>query len=142
MSTQHRHPHRARPLHTQTGWSITLLLLVCGASGCASAGAGSATVSDVLTREEVQASGAQNLYEAVQRLRPRWLAVRSTRSLGLENIVGVYQGQTFLGEPEVLRRFGLDAFARLRYLDAAAASASLPRAAGRHLDGAILLETR
>lgn len=113
-------------------------------SACASSGGGSQTriSSDVITSQELAELDVGNLYEAVQRLRPRWLSVRSTRSVGMENIVGVFQGQSFLGQPDVLRQYRTDSVSGLRYVDAATASNLFPRVPGVHLDGAIVLESR
>ena len=130
------------PRSTPPGVGALLVCILLLASGCASGGGSTGSDSSTLTREEIAAVQVGNLYEAVQRLRPRWLLVRGNRSLGLESIVGVYQGQTFLGDTEALRRFGVDAVARLRYVDGATASATFPRMSGRHLEAAIVLETR
>lgn len=113
-------------------------------SGCAGSGsrAGGGYDSTSISAEELASVEAGNLYDAIQRLRPRWLTVRSTRSLGMETVVGVFQGQSYLGQPDVLRQYPVTAVARLRYVDSATATATLPRVPNTHFDGAILLETR
>jgi hypothetical protein len=124
---------------------LLLLLgsLAPGLTSCASAGPGSGGYDSYsISSEELAGVDAGNVYDAIQRLRPRWLTVGSTRSLGMDTIIGVFQGQSYLGEPDVLRQYPLTAVARLRYVDSATATATLPRVAGKHFDGAILLETR
>jgi hypothetical protein len=99
------------------------------------------TNPNLLTQEEITATQASNLYEAVSHLRPRWLTVRSQRSFGSGTEIVVYQGQTYLGDIHVLRQLGLTAAASLQYLDGPTASASLPGLGGRHVEGAIILHT-
>jgi hypothetical protein len=95
---------------------------------------------DVITHEELQRSGLRNAHEVVERLRPRWLMVRSgMRSFALETEVVVFQGQLFLGTPEVLHRIGLDGIYEIRYLDGATAKATLPGLGSRHVQGAIVI---
>jgi len=82
----------------------------------------------------------RNAYEAVERLRPRWLTVRSgPRSFNVETEVVVFQGMMLLGNQDVLERIGIDGIYEIRYLDGATASASLPGLGGRHVDGAIII---
>ncbi len=102
------------------------------------------SASDRLTREEIAgAQGARNLYEVVERLRPRWLVVRSADRLNLSAGIVVFQDQTYLGSAEILRQFSPDMYYEMRWLDGAVASATLP---GLHPDhpvaGAIVLFTR
>jgi hypothetical protein len=122
---------------------LVSLVAVLGAAACASApNGGSGGSSNVLTREDVDASEAGNLYDAINQLRPRWLTVRASRSLGLTTEIVVYQDLTYLGNPEVLRQLSPNMVARIRYLDGATATASLPGLGSRHVEGAIVIETR
>ena len=113
-------------------------------AGCASSGGGPDSGGDanLITRAEIEATNVPDLYDVVQRLRPRWFTVRGSRSFGLETSIVVYQGQTFLGDINVLRDLGRDAADQLRYLDGARASATLPGLGGRHVEGAIIIESR
>jgi len=96
--------------------------------------------SNVIAREELRSAGVRNAYEAVQRLRPRWLVVRSgPRSFSLETEVVVFQDQMFLGNQEALERIGIDGIYEMRYLDGATAKARLPGIGGRHVQGAIVV---
>lgn len=85
-----------------------------------------------------------NLYELVDRLRPRWLQVRARdRSFsGGEQEIVVYQDQSLLGGVEMLRSLGLDLATSLTYLDGAQATAQLPGLGSRRIEGAIVVNTR
>jgi hypothetical protein len=99
--------------------------------------------SDVVTRAELRETGATNAYEAIQRLRPRWLVVRSgTRSFSMETMgteVVVFQDQLLLGNQDALRRMGIEGIYAIRYLDGSTAKATLPRLGDRRVQGAIVV---
>jgi hypothetical protein len=96
--------------------------------------------SDVITQAELENAGVRNLYEAVERLRPRWLTVRSgMRSFNTETEVVVYQDQVYLGNQDELRRLGIDGVFEIRYVDGATAKATLPGIGDRHVQGAIVI---
>lgn len=106
---------------------------------------GSAGRSDVITREEIlETQGVRNMYELVQRLRPRWLTVRaSDRSFQMNIEIAVYQGQTYLGDVETLRQLGHTMAYELRYMDGQTAMNTLPAlGSGKHLAGAIIIVTQ
>jgi hypothetical protein len=117
---------------------VLLLLLLA----CASGGASGSRSSDVVTHEEIAGVQVSNLYEVVERLRPRWLTLRGARSFGLGTGVVVYQEQTYLGEADVLRQLGRETAESLQYMDGPTASASLPGLGSRHVQGAIIIRTR
>lgn len=95
-----------------------------------------------ITAEELSEVRADNLYQAVERLRPRWLSVRSSRSFETETAIVVYQRQTRLGGTEVLRTMSTSSVRWLEYMDGPSASASLPGISrGTHIEGAIILHT-
>lgn len=95
-----------------------------------------------ITAEELSEVRANNLYQAVERLRPRWLSVRSSRSFEAETAIVVYQRQTRLGGPEILRSMSTNSVRWLEYMDGPEASASLPGISrGTHIEGAIILHT-
>jgi hypothetical protein len=122
---------------------LVLMAFTLLASGCASAGPGAGPHSDpdALTQAEIIATGSSNLYDAVQRLRPRWLTPRAQQSFGLSTDILVFQGQTNLGTVEVLRQLTPESAIRLRFIDGSTAAASLPGIGSRHVAGAIILET-
>jgi hypothetical protein len=112
-------------------------------AGCATSRSGEASRQEVLTREEIMGvQGAQNLYDVVQRLRPRWLTVRAAqRSMYTQTGIVVYQNQSYQGDLETLRQFHPEAAYELRFLDGPTASASLPGLPGSHVAGAIIIST-
>lgn len=119
---------------------ISALVLLLGA--CAVNTQGDTRRSqDVITQEELQTVQVSNLYEAVQRLRPRWIAVRSQQSFSSPTQVVVYQNQTLIGGPETLRDLTLGAAAWIQYLDGPTASATLPGIGTRQVEGAIVIHT-
>lgn len=125
-----------------------LLAGVVTAAGCASSGNGSTSRRDSrsLTPEEIATVPVTNLYEAVERLRPRWLEIRDVRSIGAGAAGGgqivVFLNNSYVGGPETLRQFQAHQIVRIRYLDAAQASATLSGYdTSRHVVAGIVLET-
>ena len=131
-------------------------LLVCSAfallAGCAPAaggGSGSGTTApsgqriraNVITREELEASGTTNLYDAIQRLRPQWLRNASQTSYGGGGTeLVVYQNTTQLGGLDALRQLAPGYAETIRYLDASTAMNTLPGLGSRRVAGAIVIE--
>lgn len=119
------------------------LLVITGLTGCAAAAGGSGgTDRSIITNEEIASANVSNLYDVVQRLRPRWLDVRGGRSLStLSTDIVVYQGETYLGGIDVLRQFGPEAVSWLEYMPGSKASNVLAGLGSRHVEGAIILHT-
>ena len=116
-----------------------------GTSACAGARPGPSSRNlNVITAAEIaqhRQAGVRDLYELIERIRPRWLAIRSDRSLQLETIVLVYQNSSRLGGIEALRGYLLTPMiTSIRYLDAAQAGL-LPGAGSAHVEGAIVIMT-
>jgi hypothetical protein len=115
-----------------------------GAEAGASAGATPAAPRgnrNVITQEEMAASGATNLLEAVQRLRPAWLrGVNLTSQNPDGSDFVVFEGTTLLGGVDELRQRSPGYILRLRYLDAAQAMNTLPGLGQRRISGAIVIE--
>ena len=112
---------------------------------CASTGTGSSSGrrSDVLTREEILGAGATNLYDVIHRLRPRWLQVRSTRSINMETEIAVLQNDMLMGTAPILREMVPELAWEIRYLTGARAATAIPGLmSGRHIEGAIVIITR
>lgn len=97
---------------------------------------------DLITQEEIAESGATNLYEVVQRLRPAWL-----RGGSASNISGggtgyvVYQNNTPLGGLDALRQMSPGYAESLRFLEGTEASNVLPGLGSRRVAGAIQIVT-
>jgi len=124
-----------------------ILLLLSGvlvtAGACASSGASSrrgGSDRNTLTQEEIATVRVANAYEAVERLRPRWLQIRAPKSLQDPTEVVVFLNNSYLGGPDVLRQFASTSITRLRYLDGSTASATLNGLGGRSVEGAIIVE--
>jgi hypothetical protein len=127
-------------------WAVpsALALLVLVAAACAGGGEGSRerTDPDRLTREEIVSAGVTNLYDVVQRLRPRWLEVRAPRTIiGMDTGVVVVVDRTWVGDQEELKRMGVEVAASMQYMAGSRAIAefSLPR--NRHIEGVIIVRT-
>ncbi len=121
--------------------TFILLGLVLGGGACATTGGSTpGRNTDVLTPEEIAEAPVANLYEAVERFRPRWLLVRSPRSLNMQSEVSVFLNSSYLGGPDSLRQIGLAGLVRIRYLDGATASALYRVPDGRAIEGAIIVE--
>ena len=86
---------------------------------------------------------ALNLYEAVARLRPRWLDVRGgTRSFTTETEIVVYQNSVLLGGLDNLRQMSPEIAVEIQWMDGTLATATLPGLiSGRHVSGAIVVRT-
>jgi len=105
---------------------VTFLFVgfILAATACASTGTASIRRdSNVLTPEEIAEAPVSNLYEAVERFRPRWFLIRSPRSLNMQSEVSVFLNYSYLGGPDSLRQVGLEGLVRIRYLDGPTASA-------------------
>jgi hypothetical protein len=98
---------------------------------------------NLITEAEIVAqrqAGVANLYELVERTRPRWLQSRGDRSINLQTTILVYQNMQALGGVDVLRDFPLANIRSLQFLDAAQAG-QLPGGGGQHVEGAIVIST-
>lgn len=97
---------------------------------------------NVITQEEIEASRlqAQNLYDLVQRLRPRWLLARTVTNSATAGVV-VFFNEQRMGGVDALRQMPIGSVESLRYLDATAARGELPLAGGMMVDGAIIIRT-
>ena len=118
----------------------TALLLVGGCARQTRSGSSPGQRTDIITRDQIAQLDVRNLYDAVERLRPRWLVVRSgMRSFSMETEVVVFQGQLFLGTQDALRNLGTEGVYEIQYLDGATAKATLPGLGDRHVQGAIVV---
>lgn len=134
-------PHRERArLQLVVGICVAALFV----TGCTMGRPGSmSSRPDLIERAEIQqhmASGTLNLYELIQRARPRWLESRSDRSLALETVILVYHHQQKLGGLEVLHDLRLENVMSIRRLDSSRAGL-LPGARDQHVEAAIVFET-
>jgi hypothetical protein len=134
---------------TARGIAAATVFTVVAVAGCATTRSGAddseSYRSDLITREEILGvQGVRNLFEVVQRLRPRWLTIRAgDRSFGMTTEIAVYQGQTYMGDVETLRQMGPTLPHEMRWMDGQTAMTTLPGlGAGKHLAGAIIISMR
>jgi hypothetical protein len=123
---------------------LTVLIASGVLYGCASTKAGSEDSNqDIITREQILGTGATNLFDVVNRLRPRWLQVRTVSSFSLADEVVVFQDRMQLGGPEALRQIGPELAFQIEWMDGTKAASALPGLmSGRHIQGAIIVHTR
>lgn len=123
---------------------LATLVLLFAVSACASSGDGTRYRSDEISREEILSVDVTDLYDVVNRLRPRWITAErraGDRSFGLSTGVVVFQNQTLLGDVDVLRQWSPSAAYKLEWMDGATAAASLPGLGASHVAGAIIIRT-
>lgn len=118
------------------GW----MSVACAPLGSTTSGGGE---FNTITQEELMATEAQNLLEAIQRTRPNWLRVRGERSLGaLGTRILVYLNDSKLGSPqETLGTFPVESVHHIQRANSSEAG-QLPGAGIGHVDSAILIYTR
>lgn len=123
---------------------LLALVAASATSGCASTKSTSGGQRlDVITREQILESRATNLFEVVQRLRPQWLRVTTTKSFNLETEIVVYQNDMQLGGPDALRQLQPELAFEIQWVDGVKASSQFPGLmSGRHVEGVIVVRTR
>lgn len=129
-----------RSMRTSGFLAILAVLL----AACASTGGGDGTRGsdlNTVTAEEIAPLDVSTAYEVVERLRPRWLRVRSPRSHARSTEIIVVVDDLQLGGPDVLRDIDASNIRVMRWLDSAQAG-QLPGLGSRHIEGAIVIETR
>lgn len=136
------------PLHSRVRLRLLVTIWVAAdavaLAGCAPARPGAVRSDrEVIERAEIEqhlAVGITDMYDLIQRARPRWLERRGDRSFALETVILVYHHQQRLGDIEILRNLRPDNVVRIERLDAAAAGL-LPGARNQHVEAAIVFET-
>lgn len=121
---------------------IAVAILALITTACATTGSRESTQK--ISYEELQeATSAATLHDVVRQLRPRWLRARarSFAPQGTESVIGVYEGETWLGDVSVLREYAPSKVYELRFIDAPKDLNALPRRSGQHVVAAILLVT-
>ncbi len=125
---------------------VTLIVgLTIGCVACAGARTGGTgprnpNLISLAELNQAREDGVRDLYELIDRTRPRWLQGRNPRSLNLPTVIAVYHHETLLGGIDVLRGYLLVSVTSVRYLDAAQAML-LPGAGSSHIEGAIVIST-
>jgi hypothetical protein len=119
---------------------FTVVAVACAKSASPGAPPRPSSSSTIITRAELEDVGARTALEAIQRLRPRWLVVRSMRSFSIETVVVAFQDRLLLGTADdALQRVGIDGIYEIEYVDGVTAQATLPGIRDIHVEGAIVL---
>jgi hypothetical protein len=116
--------------------------LVVGACASGRTDTSSRSYSEVITEEELLDIGELSAYEAVRRLRPRWLSLRgplTTMNPGARQGIRVYVDGGFRGGVDELKSLQASDVGSMRFLDAREATT---RYGTDHADGAIVVRTR
>jgi hypothetical protein len=127
-----------------TRFAFLLVLAVPLFTACAAGGERVAgTSSPVLTQEDMAPLVGSNLYEVIDRMRPRWLQVRHSMSMGAgTGQIVVFMNNSYLGGPDQLRQFSPRDVTEVRYLDGPQAAATLRGYDNTlHVVGAIVMVT-
>ena len=124
---------------------LSLLAALACLAACTPAGANwreprtAAPAGSVITQEEIQAVGATNLYDVVQRLRPGWLTGRGVQNFGGQTgMILVYHDNVRMGEIGALREIPPNYVVSVRYLDGSSA-AMLPGIRAREIVGGAIM---
>ncbi len=123
---------------------VTLAALLVVLAGCSTTGASSSRSGgsrNLILAEELMEIERSNAYEAVRRLRPRWLQSRGAGSIGTleRDTPRIYVDGQLYGEAESLRTLDTREIQELRYMSASDATT---RYGTNHTAGAILVVTR
>ena len=122
-------------------WLAAFFIVVLGA--CASGGQAGGPrrgSGDVLTAEEMEPWGAQDLYVVVQRLRPRWLQVReAVTTQGHMPLSLVIDGTRQEGSVELLRNMRTSDVEEIRFMNSRDATTQYGLAM---MSGALIITTR
>jgi hypothetical protein len=118
--------------------AVTILALACGGTTSSSSSQPRGDRS-LLTIEEINRTGSQDAYTAVQSLRPTWLTKRGTSSVNLTETIKVYLDGSLMGGPDYLRQIPTNSISSIRHLDGLEAT---QRYGLDHGVGAILVFTR
>ncbi len=121
--------------------SMTLVLITALLSGCSTVTTGGSYDRNRLTAEDIASLDVSTVYEVVQRLRPRWLEVRSSRGMETETRIVVFLHRTYLGGPDELRRLGVDTAEWLEYRSGSDVVGELSVPGSPHVEGAIIVHT-
>lgn len=113
-----------RALRALCGLALTIGFAV-GCANATSQGQPGRSNGNQLSRAELAAANATNVYDAIAKLRPEWLTTRGPTSAtdATPAAVDVYMNGTLLGKADYLRDVRLLDISAVRYWDAGQASA-------------------
>jgi hypothetical protein len=105
-----------------------MLFTAVSASGCVSArpqGPEGSSGGNRLTRTQLSSASSDNLYDAINKLRPEWLSSRGPTSVtdATPTSVSVFMNGNMLGKGDILKQVSLLDVTEVRYWEASQASA-------------------
>lgn len=112
-SCRRRGGSEVRGLGRFVSFGLLLLLLGCASSGESSSG----STRDTLTQADLLETNEETLYEAIQRLRPRWLRARGANFEG-RTLPQVFVDGSPRGDASVLRQIRVLDVTDVRFLSA------------------------
>ena len=118
---------------------IPILIAITACSATTGAKSSAPRDRTVLSRDDIQASGAADAFTAVQTLRPQWLTKRGTTSFNQTEIIKIYLDGNLMGGPEQLRQISTHSIESIRYMDGLDAT---QRYGLDHGQGAVLVYTK
>ncbi len=123
--------------------ALALVAVLAFTGACSlSAGNQDSRDHDLIGAEELEATRATNLYELIERERPRWLIPRGTRSINLPTEIVVALNGRYYGGVESLRWFTPEGIRTISYVDGSLAGVQVSGVGSRHVEAAILVEMR
>lgn len=109
--------------------TTTMLVTGCASatttSGSSTTGTSNRTSETQLTQADLARANADNVYDAIAKLRPSWLNSRGPTSVTdmTPTEVDVYMDGNFMGKSDYLKQIRLNNVVSVRYWDAGRASA-------------------
>jgi hypothetical protein len=101
---------------------------------------------DYVTQTEIEATPVSNAYDLITRLRPRWLQLPRSASMGggtvRTQVILVYLDGSRIGTVDALRSLTVAGFRNMRYYDAVRAATVLRDTGTEPVGGAIVITTR
>ena len=125
----------------QFTFTVLIALLIIGCASSDGTRERERRDRNIINKTEIESVNATNMYDVIDRLRPRWLTMRAPmRSFTGDTNILVFQDNVRLGNLDALRRISPDSIKSAQFLDSSTASSTLPGISrGQHLAGAILL---
>jgi hypothetical protein len=120
--------------------TLAIVLAAASLAACAPSNPGQARPNpNILSRAEIEQSGARTVYELIQNERPIWLRERGAVSFTQETDVVVYMDGTRIGGRDSLRDINPANVDHLEFFDARRATY---RFGPGHVNGAIMVYMR
>ena len=105
--------------------TVMFAALLVGCVSTANRGGSGGGSGTTLTREQLSTTNADNLYEAINKLRPNWLTSRGPTSVtdATPTGVDVFMGNTLLGKADYLQQVRPGDVTEVKYWDPGSAAA-------------------